>query len=177
VRARGQQVLAQDLALAVADLDPSSAAIGNPVGLNRLVTIVADFHGIKDRRPVAKNEDVSAPPASLDGTWLTSSKTIERRMYMASLWREIVELPPRQGATLLLNLREPGGRDAIALFPLMGVASIPQIATVVGMSADELARIWNDLPLEDSVLAARLQATWQQVINLRKSARGDWPAA
>jgi hypothetical protein len=39
------------------------------------------------------------------------------------------------------------------------------------MSAENLAAIWNDLPLEDIRIAELLQLTRQQVINARKSAR------
>jgi hypothetical protein len=34
-----------------------------------------------------------------------------------------------------------------------------------------MAAVWNELPLEDAVIAERLGATRQQVINLRKCAR------
>ena len=57
------------------------------------------------------------------------------------------------------------------LLPLTGIASIRQIAEAVAIPAEEFARLWNDLPLDDAALALRLGVTRQQVINLRKSAR------
>ncbi len=39
------------------------------------------------------------------------------------------------------------------------------------MSAERLARLWNDLPLDDITLAGHLGLTRQQVINLRSDAR------
>jgi hypothetical protein len=41
----------------------------------------------------------------------------------------------------------------------------------MGLAPEKLAEIWNDLPLEDTAIAAVLQVTQQQVINLRKSVR------
>jgi predicted DNA-binding protein (UPF0251 family) len=39
------------------------------------------------------------------------------------------------------------------------------------LSTEELAALWNDLPLEDLRIAEMLGISRQQVINLRKSAR------
>jgi hypothetical protein len=39
------------------------------------------------------------------------------------------------------------------------------------MPAQEFAKLWNNLPLEDTTIAQNLGVTRQQVINLRKSAR------
>jgi DNA-directed RNA polymerase specialized sigma24 family protein len=89
----------------------------------------------------------------------------------ANLWREIEQLPPRQRAALLLNLREAGGGSAIPLITVTGLATSARIAELTGIPAEELASIWNQLPLDDNTIASRLGATRQQVINLRKCAR------
>jgi hypothetical protein len=39
------------------------------------------------------------------------------------------------------------------------------------MREEQLAELWNDLPLEDSKIAELLQQTRQQIINARHSAR------
>jgi hypothetical protein len=39
------------------------------------------------------------------------------------------------------------------------------------MTADDLAGLWHELPLDDRRIAERLAVTRQQVINLRKAAR------
>lgn len=39
------------------------------------------------------------------------------------------------------------------------------------MSLEELAEVWPTLPLSDALIAKRLNATRQQVIDLRRSAR------
>jgi CRP-like cAMP-binding protein len=54
---------------------------------------------------------------------------------------------------------------------LTGTARFDDVATALGMTAEELSAIWNDLPLDDLRIAALLNVTRQQVINLRKSAR------
>jgi DNA-directed RNA polymerase specialized sigma24 family protein len=95
----------------------------------------------------------------------------ERRTYLARLWGEIRQLPPRQAAALLLNLRDGHGGNAAALLPLTGIATLREMATAVGLPSERLAGLWNGLPMEDATLADLLGVTRQQVINLRKSAR------
>ena len=87
---------------------------------------------------------------------------------------EIRQLPPRQCAALLLNLKDAQGRGVIALFPLERIATMREIAAALGMPAERFAALWNDLPIEDLAIAELLAVTRQQVINLRKSPASGW---
>lgn len=142
-----------------------------PVELDLLVTIVGELCGIKDEiaQAQAGDEDDRDLPQIPDGSDLSAE--IEQRQYLRKLWAEICQLPPRQRAALLLNLRDFQGRGVVALFPLTGVASMRQIAAALEMPAETFTRLWNDLPLEDAVIGEQLQITRQQVVNLRKCAR------
>ena len=71
----------------------------------------------------------------------------------------------------LLNLRDSQQRDALMLLPLTGVAGLPEMSAVLELSLNELAVLWNRLPLDDLSIARLLGVSRQQVINLRKSAR------
>jgi len=71
---------------------------------------------------------------------------------------------------LLLNLRDINEGVAM-LFPLIGVATIRQIAEALATPAEEFSVLWNELPLDDAAIALRLGTTRQGVINLRKAAR------
>ena len=93
------------------------------------------------------------------------------RQYLTRLWAEIQLLPRPQRVALLLNLRDEGGQESLGLFPLTGVAELPEIAAVLGLSEAELAAIWPELPRDDLWIAAMLGLSRRQVINLRKSAR------
>jgi RNA polymerase sigma factor (sigma-70 family) len=96
---------------------------------------------------------------------------LERRRAVHALWREIGALPVRQRVALLLNLRDAAGGGLLWVFPLLGVASLRQIAASLDIAATELADLWNRLPLPDQDIADRLACTRQQVINLRSAAR------
>jgi hypothetical protein len=145
-----------------------------PVELDVLVSVVSDLLWIKERRQLedvrpeeSSDEMLEALPDKSPGQALA----LESRLYLERLWSEIRALPARQRAALLLNLKDADGRGVIELLPLTGVATMRQIAMALEMSAEELAGLWNELPMDDATIALRLNATRQQVINLRKSAR------
>jgi RNA polymerase sigma factor (sigma-70 family) len=143
--------------------------LGGPVKLDSLVSIMAGLWGIKDQTsslneaPDAISE-LAAPHTDIDSD-------IDRREYLRNLWGEITQLPFRQRSALLLNLRDGEGRGCIELFHLAGVATFTQIALALEISLEQFSALWNDLPLDDLAIAARLGLTRQQIINLRKSAR------
>jgi hypothetical protein len=149
--------------------------VGHPIPLEDLVHAFARLWDIKEitlqtaaRAPEEAEEeaytDVSDPCVDV-------ASEVSQRLYLQQLWQEISALPSRQAAALLLNLRDTQGRGVIALFPLSGIATLREIAAVVGLSAEEFAAVWNHLPLEDAAIAEQLGVTRQQVINLRKVAR------
>ncbi|MDQ3258242.1 MAG: hypothetical protein M3R15_30885 [Acidobacteriota bacterium] len=143
-----------------------------PAELDELVGTVADLQGVKDQLPVTDTdeEQPQETPAQLPDLRVNLATEVEQRLFLRHLWTEICELPVRQRVALLLNLRDAHG-SVIALLPLTGVASIRHIADSLEIAADEFARMWNELPMDDAAIAAHLAVTRQQVINLRKSAR------
>ena len=60
---------------------------------------------------------------------------------------------------------------AIALIADLGLAGFADLARAVGLGVEELAAIWDRLPLGDLEIGERLGIPRQQVINLRSSAR------
>ena len=147
-----------------------------PVELDLLTGDVAEWWGVTDETVEVGGEGggregEEARGVELSDTRPEPSAEAEQRAYLERLWREITELPPRQRAALLLNLRDEQGRACIDLWTLTGVATAQGVAEVLGMTSEEFAEIWNELPLDDKRIAALLGLTRQQVINLRKSAR------
>lgn len=135
--------------------------VGRPLRLEALVALLADLWNVSDESVLAPVE----APRDLEPA------RFETRQSLQILWEEIQALPPLQRKALLLNLREPGGVNAIALFIMVGIASIDAIASAIDLTAQELAEIWNRLPLDDLTVAHKIGVTRQQVINLRKTAR------
>ena len=137
------------------------------IALDDLVTIFAHWWGMQDHAP--RNNGISLPEKS--DVHHNLETQIEQRHYLRKLWQEIGELPVRQRQALLLHLQCGRTQSALVLLPALQIASLRQIAALMEMPAEELAQLWNQLPLDDEHIAARLQVTRRQVINLRLAAR------
>ena len=135
---------------------------GRPLLLNDLTDILAALWGKTDAVP-------DELPEPLDTN--TPYERFETREQLAGLWREVNELPAQQRAALLLNLRDADGMNALALFVLLNVAGLDEIAAALEMPAGQLRQLWNKLPVDDLTIGSMLGKSRQQVINLRKSAR------
>ncbi len=85
--------------------------------------------------------------------------------YLRWLWDAVGGLSVRQRAAFLLN------SEVVKEFEHAGVASIRAVAGALDVSPEEFAVFWDELPLSDAAIAARLHTNRQQVINLRKAAR------
>ena len=167
MRTRSTEMALPELVSAIFD------RCGAPLELDELVSLVADLWEIRDE-PTAPVPIDDHTVEARSGKEESSSKLddrIDRRSQLEKLWVEISELPLRQRVALLLGLRDDQGRGVLTLFPLIRVASLRQIAETLAMSAEQLAEVWNHLPLEDATIAQSLGITRQQVINLRKCAR------
>ena len=144
--------------------------LGGPIEFDKLVGALAEMSPATNQpmNSTDTSEDALARVATggPDAAWRA-----EKRIFLQRLWEELRQLPLHQRTALLLNLKDAEGCGCIALFPATGVATIRQLAETIEMRADEFARLWNDLPLEDARIAEFLHLTRQQVINARKSAR------
>jgi DNA-directed RNA polymerase specialized sigma24 family protein len=162
--AEGRDAKLNDLLAAIFDY------VGGPVAFDELVRAVVALLQVRDEPPASTEEQTEAGGGQLasdeDVAW-----KVEKRIFLKRLWEEVRELPLAQRAALLLNLRETDGRGCLALFPATGVATLRQIAGALEISAERLAELWPQLPLDDATIAGLLDLTRQQVINLRKSAR------
>ena len=148
-------------------------AVGYPVEIDELVNVMAELWGI--REPVESTafsgEETEKVYEALADPHVSVEETQDQRLHLQRLWSEILQLPPRQRAALLLNLRDEQGAGVLALMPLIGIASMGAIAQALEMSEEQMAKLWYALPLDDAAIAELLGGTRQQVINLRKAAR------
>jgi hypothetical protein len=139
---------------------------GGPIPFDLLVRTVAECWGVTDHPQAA---DVATLPLA-DQAPLPDAN-LERNQWLATLWGEILELPPKQRIALLLNLRDESGACATTVFIAAGVAGFDQLAAALEMPTEEFVELWRGMPLDDSQIAARLNLSRQQVINLRKCAK------
>lgn len=137
-------------------------AARQPVEIDCIVNIAAEVWDMIDRPAERLDEVRTVTPSANAG--------IEDRQFLERLWQEIRLLNRPQRAALLLNLRDESGSGA-ELFPLIGVATIAEVAETVGLPLETFETLWSELPMEDLRIAALLELSRQQVINLRRAAR------
>lgn len=147
-----------------------------PVEIDLLTGVCADWWNVTDETVAIDQPKTGADGEETAQIQLADSRPDaftenERRGYLQRLWNEIADLPTRQRAAVLLNMKDENGRGVIDLWLVVGVATAEEIAAVLEMSVERFAALWNDLPLEDNRIAEILGLTRQQIINLRKSAR------
>ena len=137
-------------------------ASGAPLELTAVVEAAALAWGV----PLFHHDEGARLDFIADGV-LRVDQRLDQRARLDAVWVQLRELPLRQRHAVLLNLRD----DAITLFLTSGVASLSNMADALELPLHEFARLWNDLPLPDAVIAERLGCARQQVINLRMAAR------
>lgn len=147
--------------------------VDHPLEFDELVSAVAELWGVKDQKPQTETEaaEMGASHDQLADPNADVATEVHQRLYLQQLWAEVLRLPLRQRAALLLNLKDAKGGGVINLLPVAGIATVREIAQVLAIPAEEFAGLWKELPLDDATIAQRLSVTRQQVINLRKSAR------
>ena len=147
-------------------------SLARPIDLSRLTALVADISGGLQEpswiSPASYQEDhiPGMPPDPAP----SAATRLELRQRLERLWPEILALSARHRNALLLSARGPSGA-AVWLVADLGVASFREVAAALEATPQELAELWNRLPLEDLEIAARLGLDRQQVINLRCTAR------
>jgi hypothetical protein len=131
------------------------------------------FHNLVEQ--VARHWRISDTPASPSQGLVQPDPSVETKLaqrgWLRQVWSDIAGLPPAQRNSLLLNMRDDSGGAALPLLPVIGVASLVEIASMLEMSVEELKGLWDVLPLDDLRIAARLGLSRQQIIDLRRSAR------
>jgi hypothetical protein len=136
--------------------------------LSALTSMAADSLGIMDRGATMDEVD------TLRSKEAGADEQAQMRDSMRELWLEVCKLPVPQRRALLLNLGAGGaaGRGVgMWLIPDLGIASFSVLADKLEMTREQLAEIWNDLPLPDNETGRMFGLQRQQIINLRSAAR------
>jgi len=137
---------------------------GEPVEFEWLVSAAASAAEIIEPRGTRDPALLASPEPPQD-------VLAGQRRFLARAWEEVAKLPLKQRVALLLNLRDANGGGLLWLLPVLGVATIRQIARILEIPDREFAGLWREIPMDDAAIGERLQCSRQQVINLRMSAR------
>lgn len=139
-------------------------AAGGPLQFDEFVTAAATAGGI-----VEPNESTVVDTLPSNGP--AADIMVDQQRFLRRVWTEVSSLPVRQRTALLLNLRDAFGAGLLWLFPICGIATISDIASMLDIAMEEFAKLWREIPLDDAAIARRLGCERQHVINLRMAAR------
>jgi hypothetical protein len=135
-------------------------AFDGPVFLDDLVRMAAGLWGACD-----STESMDGTQREIAGPTPPPDDKMRWEECLRWLWQELVRMPLKHRTAFLLH------SEVIHQFEPAGATSVRQIAAALAMPVEELASLWNDLPLDDLAIAARLGAARQEVINFRSLAR------
>jgi hypothetical protein len=142
--------------------------VGQPIELRLLVDVMGELLQVSDRRESLEAVQGESEPLDPSPSPVDAMKWQE---YLRWLWQELAQLSRPQRTAFLLH------SNVTPEFEIRGVASIRKIAAVLEISAEKMAALWNEIPVEDLVIATLLGQQRQQVINLRRVARDRLGAA
>ena len=139
------------------------AQVHKAVPFHLLVEFFSEFYGFVETYHFADvlEKDVSEPVEF----------RIENEDQLRLIYDEISALSLNQRRALLLNLKDDEGGAMLPVFPVMGIASIRQLAETLEIPLESFITYWNASPLEDSKIAEILGITKFQVAHLIQSAR------
>jgi RNA polymerase sigma factor (sigma-70 family) len=139
--------------------------VDDPVELEKLVDIVADFEDVRDY-PVESLDDA-------DGYWTRQllDSTIrcdnlwEAQEVLQRLWEEILRLPQKQRDTFCLGFEDESGDDLFSLLLDAEVVTLPQVASELGLALEQLVALWKEMPMDNAAIAraGRVAAAGEQV--------------
>jgi DNA-directed RNA polymerase specialized sigma24 family protein len=141
--------------------------LGGPIELRKLAGVLSELLEISDEK--ASFEDETSGAMAHPGP--SPDDELKWQDYLRWLWNELTTLSLPQRSAFLLHSEVTPELD------FRGVASVRQIAAALEIAAEEFARLWPSLPLNDLLIAALLHLQRQQVINLRRVARDRLGAA
>ncbi len=157
-RLAGQDPNQLSLARLVAEI---FAWVDEPLELDSLAEIVARLQSAEElfvALPEDEELQVAAPPSS------ATQIVLEERESLLAAWAEVIRLPREQRLSFCLGEK---GDQVWSLLVEVGAMTPAQIARDLGISSEELFKLWLQVPLEIEAIAEYLQATNSQVSKWR----------
>ena len=141
-------------------------AVGHPVPVDDLIRLMAELWNKKDLPDAPLGPGLIEP--AIDPKM---PATIVLEFEMDRLWKLILQLNASERAALLLQARDTDGNALIELLISQEIAGFCEIARAAGLTPEELTALRNNLPLDDALIAKRLNVPVSRITMLRYNAR------
>lgn len=166
------EALAQGIDIQLMELDDLLAAIfnqvGEPVGIDDLVSVIADIKGIRDLPALSFDSDEDELAQNLSDARIRIDTVLEMREPLARVWEGLCQLPRDEFKVYILYAHDTGGEDLITLFLAAKIVTAAQVAEALDLSIDQFQELWlNRLPLDNESIAKELNIKIERVYKLR----------
>lgn len=139
---------------------------GQPVELDDLVEIVADFLGVIDH-PQESLDQNTVLAERLTDLAVNAEARLEMRDELRRCWDEARRLPKNQFYAICLGYSNKREEDLLSLLLEAGAVTFAQFAEGLGLTEDQLTELWERMPMKDAAIAEWLNATPDQVSKWR----------
>lgn len=137
--------------------------IGGPIEMDALAELLVVLLDVREQ-PVESIEqsDERSGRQFVDST-VRNDLRLQGKETLKKLWDEIRRLPPEQRDAICLSLADENGNDLWSILVTAEAITLPQLATDLSLSIEQLMNLWEEMPMDSPTLAKRLGATRSQV--------------
>jgi RNA polymerase sigma factor (sigma-70 family) len=136
--------------------------LDGPVEFERLVQLAALLLDVKDQ-PQQSLDDEGAWAEFLTDSSFRCESRLEMRELLQLLWAAVRRLPPKQRDSFCLSFADDGGDDLFTLLTDAGITTMLEIVEAFGRPLQDLILLWQQMPMDNALVAQELNATRQQV--------------
>jgi hypothetical protein len=166
------ETLAQGTDIQIAELDDLLAMIFNhvnePIGMDDLVSVVAEIKGVKDLPVISFDSNEEALTQTLSDSKIRIDTILEMREPLKTIWEALCQLPRDEFKVYILYARTAGGEDLITLFLATRIVTASQVAERLELSMEQFQDLLrNRLPLDNESIAQEMGIKVERVYKLR----------
>ncbi len=166
------ETLAQGTDIQIAELDDLLAMIfnqvGEPIGMDDLVSVIAEIKGVKDLPVISFDSDEEALTQTLSDSKIRIDTILEMREPLKTIWEALCQLPRDEFKVYILYARTAGGEDLITLFLAARIVTASQVAELLDLSTDQFQDLLRKrLPLDNESIAEEMGIKVERVYKLR----------
>jgi RNA polymerase sigma factor (sigma-70 family) len=145
--------------------------VGEPIGVDDLVSVIAEIKGIKDLPAISFDSDEDDLAQTLSDSKIRIDTILEMREPLKTIWENLCRLPRDEFKVYILYARDVRGEDLITLFLASRIVTASQVAELLDLSVGQLQDLLRSrLPLDNERIAKEMGIKVERVYKLRSRA-------
>jgi RNA polymerase sigma factor (sigma-70 family) len=137
--------------------------VGGPIEMDALTELLVLLLDVKEQPVESIEQSNEKSGRQFEDSAIRNDLRLQGKETLKKLWDEIKQLPPEQRDVIRLSLEDENGNDLWSILITAEVLSLPQLATDLGLSIEQLMNLWEKTPMDSPTLAKHLGTTRSQV--------------